>query len=169
MPLETWHVFTGIGSALGIVNTVFLIYDRLLRYRPIVSLGARRGLGGTSLSHATPTLNVKNIAPFHIVIERFNVSSNYYSVAPSSEVRGMAKVLMGADTPVLLAPAEERQLVIIQRGDAPPDEKIVIKLHWRGSGAASWLPHRPVLVRTSSADIKLRQEAAMNAERDPSA
>ena len=37
-----WHVFTGVGALLGFISTLFLIYDRLLRYRPVASIKAVR-------------------------------------------------------------------------------------------------------------------------------
>ena len=61
--IQVWYVFTGVGALLGFMSTAFLVYDRLIRYRPIASLSAVRGLGGTSASHATPTLHIKNVAP----------------------------------------------------------------------------------------------------------
>jgi hypothetical protein len=93
-----WHVFLGLGGLLGFVSTGFLVYDRLLPYRPIASLNAVLGFGHTSQSHASPTLHVKNAAPFHILIERFTVSPPYCTVAPSVEFDGTVDVMSGTDT-----------------------------------------------------------------------
>jgi hypothetical protein len=53
--IEVWHVFTGVGALLGFVSTGFLICDRLLRYRPIISVTAVRGLDRVS-QQAEPIL-----------------------------------------------------------------------------------------------------------------
>jgi hypothetical protein len=158
-----WSVITGIGGLFGFASSIFLVYDRLVQYRPIASLGAVRGFGGTSMSQATPTLRIKNVAPFDILIGHFTVEPRYYSIAPTNDIRGMAKVLAWSDIPILLAPAEDRELAIVQRDQsgARRDKKVVITIHWR-RGRARWLPRRPVSVPTSIADIEARQEAAMN-------
>jgi hypothetical protein len=163
--IQVWHVVIGIGALLGFVNTGFLIYDWLLRYRPIVSLSAVKGPGSTSASHVKPTLHIKNVAPFHILIERFAVKPPYCSIALTRGIRDT--LITESDTPILLAPSEDRELVIIRKdsSDARKDEQIKITVRWR-RGRARWLPKCPVSVRTSLDDIELRQKAAMNAAPD---
>jgi hypothetical protein len=159
-----WHMILGLGSLLGFASALFLVYDRLIRYRPIASLNAVLGFGDTSPSHASPTLHVKNTAPFHILVERFTVSPPYWSVAPSVELDGMTDVISGADTPILLAPFEDRDLLLVMRDQsgARSDQRIDITIHWR-RGSARRLRQWPIRMRTSLDDIELRKIAALNA------
>jgi hypothetical protein len=159
-----WSVITGIGGLLGFASTGFLIYDRLLRYRPIVSVTAVRGLDGIS-QQAEPTLRVRNVAPFDLLIERFEVKPPYCGIASGSGIRDILEAVSGSDIPILLAPFEERELALVitvrDRSTVKDDEHIEITMYWRRS-IAPWVPQWPVSVRTSLADIELRQKAAMN-------
>jgi hypothetical protein len=159
-----WHAFLGLGALLGFVSTGFLVYDRLLRYRPIISVTAVRGMDGIS-RQAEPTLRVKNVAPFDLLVERFEVKPPYCGVAPSDDMKHVVEAASGSDIPILLAPFEERELGLVitvtDRTKVKEDEHINIRMYWRRS-IAPWVPQWPVSVRTSLADIELRQKAAMN-------
>jgi hypothetical protein len=160
----TWNVITDVGSLLGFASTGFLIYDRLLRHRPIVSVTAVRGLDGVS-QHADPMLRVRNVAPFDLLIERFEVKPPYCGIASGSKLRDVLKTSSGLDIPILLAPLEERVLLLVitvgDRTKVNEHETINITMHWRRS-IAPRVPQWPVSVRTSLADIELRQKAGMN-------
>jgi len=155
---------TGIGGLLGFVSTWLIIYDRLFRYRPTASVTAVRGMDGIS-QHADPILRVKNVAPFDLLIERFDVNPPYCGIASGTKLRDILKTASGLDVPILLAPLEERELLLVitvgDRTKVKDDEPIDITMHWRRS-IARWVTQRPVSVRTSLADIELRQKAAMN-------
>jgi hypothetical protein len=159
-----WSVITGIGGLLGFVSTAFLVYDRLLRYRPTVSVTAVRGLDGVS-QQAEPILRVKNVAPFDLLIERFEVEPPYCGIASGDKLRDILKTVSRLEIPILLAPFEERELLLLitvtDRSTVNDDDHIKIIMHWRRS-IAPWVPQWPVSVRTSLADIELRQKAAMN-------
>jgi hypothetical protein len=158
-PIQAWHILAAIGAALGIVNTGFLVFDRLFRHRPIVSISAVQGGG-----HARPVLRVKNVAPFDIVIERFVVEPEHLGISASQEIRAIIEGIIGADVPILLEPLQQRQLAIIvqDRANLRQDEQIKITIEWR-RGVSTWLRQCPIIVRTSLADIELRERAAMNA------
>ena len=162
--MQLYYWFTGVGACLAIFNTLFLIFDRLFRYRPVASITAVRGMGGGS--HATPVLRIKNTAPFDIVVERFSVDPPYYAVSANSEIRAMVDIMIGADVPILLSPNEERQLVLIPRvqESAPTDRSVVFRIEWR-RGYSIWFRQCPVWVRSSLDDIDLRISAAMNSHR----
>jgi hypothetical protein len=158
---DFWQLFTGLGAALGFVSTAFLVFDRLLRYRPVATITAERDMGD-----ATPALRIKNTAPFDILIERFRVSpKGSCTVSASHERRAMMDVLTGSDVPIILGPNEERHLVIVtDRSKCPNDQAIEFSIPWR-RGKESWLWQWPATVRTSFDDIDLRIRAAMNSPR----
>jgi hypothetical protein len=158
-----WHWFTGFGALLAVLNTAFLIFDRLLRFRPIVSVAAVRGVSGES--HVTPVLRVKNAAPHDIlVIERFSVTPGHLTISANSEIGAIVDALTNTDVPILLGPEMERQLIIGigDRTRVAVDQRITIQAHWR-RGVSRWFPQWPVSVRTSLRDIELRQRGAANA------
>ena len=158
-----WHVFTGVGALLGFISTLFLIYDRLLRYRPVASIKAVRDKA-TLPAQVPPVLRIRNVAPFHLLVERFVVKPPYFRIMPNFfPVKGTKSlVIYGAGTPILLAPNEERDLAMVPHGPTiAKTERIDIIIHGRrdaSTGPFQW----PVRVRTSLADIELRQQAAMN-------
>ena len=129
--IEFWHLFTGLGAGLAILNTAFLIFDRLFRYRPIVSVTAERGMGGGG--HAVPTLRLKNVAPFDVVVERFTVKPPHLAVSANTEIRGILDAVTRTDVPILLGPEEERHLVVVvrDRANLRANEAIVITVEWR--------------------------------------
>jgi hypothetical protein len=155
-----WHGFLGMGALLGFISTGFLVYDRLLRYRPIISATAVRGMDGIS-QQAEPTLRVRNLAPFDLLIERFKVKPPYCGVAPSNNMKHVMEAVSGSDVPILLAPLEERELELVitvrDRTKVKDDEHIKITMYWRRS-IAPWVPQWPVSMRTSLGDIELRQK-----------
>jgi hypothetical protein len=162
--MELWHWFTGFGACLAVLNTLFLIFDRIFRYRPIISITAKPSMSGGV--DANPYLRVKNIAPFDIVIERFLVEPPHCNVSANSEIRGIYDAITGTDVPILLGPKQERELVLIIR-DRPKirsDQTIKITIEWR-RGQATWLRQCPVWIKTSLDDIDLRIRAAMNSRR----
>ena len=85
-----------------------------------------RGMDGIS-QHADPFLRVKNVAPFDLLIERFEVKPSYCGIASGSDIKNILKAASGSDVPILLAPLEERELLLVitvrDRSKVKDDEK----------------------------------------------
>lgn len=161
--LEAWHIVTGIGGLLGFISAGILLYDRLLRHRPVAWIKTARDNVTLMPEQVPPKLCIRNAAPFHLLVERFVVTPPYFDIMPNffPVKEGMSLVTYGTDTPILLEPNEERDMAIVfKRQPDSQTERINITIHWRAASAG--LLNLPVRVRTSLADIKLRQRAAMN-------
>lgn len=148
-----------VGATLGIFATLFTLWDRMLRYRPSVSITAEHTKNGNSRA----LLRVKNQAPFDILIEQINSTSPHYYVSADSML-GVVHGVLGSAMPVLLTPNEERLLrigeVTIDGSTAKGSgEHVRFEVCWT-RGDHPFL--RPFSVRlwTSPADIERRKQAA---------
>jgi hypothetical protein len=112
-------VFTRIGALLGFISTIILVYDRLVRYRPVASIEAVRDKATMSMpGQIPPILHIRNVAPFHLLVERFVVEPSYFRIMPNLfPVTGnRSLVTYGSGTPILLAPNEERDMAMVASG-----------------------------------------------------
>ncbi len=162
-----WQWVTGLGGLLGFANTAFLVFDRLFRYRPIVSVTAVRP-PGVEGEQPSLKLRVKNVAPFDIVVERFIVEPEVFSIAAGNSIRAIAEVLTGSDVPIILSPDSERLLVMVTRDRSKFLDSQIVKIttEWR-RGQATWLRQVRVVTKTSLNDTDLRLQAAANSPRRP--
>lgn len=157
-----WIIFTTIGAFVAFGNAAFLLWDRMLRYRPIVSVTTR--LLGESYGDPYPALRLKNIAPFDIVIERFViVPQDACYVSAGHSTLQLATAITNQDVPIILPPGAERvlPLVVGHRDQHAPTATIKIVVEWRRAQSV-WLRQCPVTVRTSFEDMDLRVAAAKN-------
>ena len=148
-----------VGATLGIFATLFALWDRMLRYRPSVSITAEHTKNGNSRT----LLRVKNQAPFDILIEQINSTSSHYYISADSML-GVVHGVVGIMMPVLLAPNEERFLrigeVAIDGATAKASGKHVrFEVCWT-RGDHPFLRPFSVRVWTSPTDIERRKQAA---------
>jgi hypothetical protein len=154
-----FEIYKTVGATLGFFATGLALWDRMLRYRPSVSITAQKAEHGNSRA----LLRVKNQAPFDILIEEINSSSPYYHVSADSML-GLVHGVLGKIMPVLLAPNEERFLRIGEieiAGVAAENSggRVRFEVCWT-RGDHPFL--RPLSVRlwTSPGDIDRRKRAA---------
>jgi hypothetical protein len=139
-------LFTKVGALLGFISAGFLIYDRLFRYRPVVSIKTVRGKA-TLPGQVPPNLHIRNVAPFHLLIERFVVTPRAFEITPDfyPVKPGTTLATYGAGRPILLAPNEERDLAMVATSASvrgtPKTARIDIAIHWRrdvSTGLLTW-------------------------------
>jgi hypothetical protein len=156
--MDYLEAFKVIGAGLGFVSTAIVIWDRMFRYRPSISLAAvwRGGEGRVQL-------RIKNQAPYDIVVERIWCSSRHYAVNSADTVLGSVLASVSSNAPVLLAPGEERLLRVaeIEIDRKAPSEvgRLVFCVQWT-RGDHPLLRPCPVWVWSSFKDIMRRKRAA---------
>jgi hypothetical protein len=148
-----------LGATIAIAATVFSLWDRMLRYRPSVSITAQHNQGSSRVS-----LRVKNQAPYDIIVEQIDSTSPYYRVDSARSLLGIIHGVEGNASSVLLAPNEERFLPIREReiaGVAAENSigRVRFDVCWT-RGDHPFL--RPFSARlwTSPGDIERRKQAA---------
>ena len=155
--MDPVEIYKLLGATLGFVSAGFAVWDRFMRFRPSVSITVD---GLPSL----PQLRLKNQAPFDIVIEAIEFSAPGYRVLAANTVRGAVFSTAGKIPSVLLAPAQERLLALIEPPIEPEaavfdDRPVSILVRWT-RGDHPLLRPFPVKLWTSARDIHARQTAA---------
>jgi hypothetical protein len=155
--------FHTVGSAVALGIGAFTIYDRFLRYRPLLSITAR-------LEGANPWayLRVKNVAPFDIFIEGIEIQPPAFGTSADTHHRALIETITGTKTTAILEPGGEILLHIVkfdvEHRSIAEDDVITVRAPWRNS-AAPWLKPRAAVLRTSIRDITERERAAVMAGR----
>src|SRR5947209_12747215 len=88
MSLET---FQTLGALLGFVAGAITLYDRLLRYRPFVSIYAE-----LERANAWPYLRVTNTAPYDIFVSDIRIEPPLIGLSQETTMRAMVDVITKA-------------------------------------------------------------------------
>ncbi|HEY8269176.1 MAG TPA: hypothetical protein VIG34_11010 [Xanthobacteraceae bacterium] len=160
--LEVLKIVGGIG---GILSSVFLVYDRVVRLRPLVYL---------HLGDFRVDLRVKNAANEPIIIDEIAVSPPVLGVAMANDLMSTIQAVAARWYPrmapekasrtfAVIGPLQERSfgLVLLDEFDKlKDDERIRIRCEWR-STRRPFPFRRSAIVRTTVRDIRLLKEAAI--------
>jgi hypothetical protein len=158
------EIFQTLGALTAFGTGAFTIYDRLLRYRPFVSIYA--DLQGST---AWPYLRVTNAAPFDIFVSEIEIEPQLIALSQQTTVRAMVDVLTRAKITATIKAGEDAIFHIIEAPSGTDAQKrtadlIKIKVRWYRS-----LSHgvRPIAsaIYTSLDDIEERKRAAVRAGR----
>jgi hypothetical protein len=157
------EIIKTVGSYAGLVSGLFLIWDRLLRGRPLAELSATARIGGTP---ADPCIRITNLGPTALLIRSTRVlPTGIYAVAKNRDIKSISAAL--GDTTVeganvlnlLLRPGQEHDLAIIDgplkgedaRGNI--SRRVCFCIYW-SKNSSTWLPQLPVFIFTSIASIQ---------------
>jgi len=170
--LKMWtELFDGIktfGSLVGLATGGFLIYDRLIRSRPVVYLG---------VSDYKVDLRLKNVTHETVIVDEIRIAPpDYLRVARANDLITLNEdrqlsfypTTSGKDDPrfegnfVMLKPQEERKFALHRFGgfeQAKADNKVVICCRWENT-RRPWFTNRYVTVRTTVGKVKKLVDAA---------
>lgn len=140
-----------VGGALGIASAVFVVYDRLVRGRPIFAIHATAGSPGDNYLH----LRIKNVRDEDIVIENWKITPSIVGLATDPSVRAIAAAQI-KDTPrAIVPPTGSLTLLLIILGAATDrdNDKIEISAEWI-STQRPWPFRRRVKIKTTVAKLK---------------
>ena len=132
-----------LGSIVGLMTGVFVLFDRWIRGRPLAWIGRSRVRGHLSLY-------VRNIAPIDILITRISVSDSF-KIAKDDTIRGIASAMSSEDFTEVIAPEEVREFPLLRYPEGQDEKRIHVKISWRKSDSTWWQPKRHV--KKSSADM----------------
>jgi hypothetical protein len=157
-----------VGSVAGLFTAGFLIYDRLIRSRPIAYLG---------VSEYKVDLRLKNVTPETIIVEEITITppdhlraarANDLITANEDRQKVFYPDSAGKNDPrfvgefVMLKPQEERKFSLHRFAAfelAKDDEKVVIRCRWENT-RRPWFTKRHVTVRTTVGKVKKLVDAA---------
>jgi hypothetical protein len=148
-----FDAITKIGSIVGLLSGIFLVYDRLARGRPIASLTIL--MDGT---RKIPCVRIDNITPYDVAITNTEVRPKTYFLVEDLDVRRVVRGAAGKSPYFMLKAGDSKELKIAPMfKDGQPLEvtphRVRFLLYWR-RGNATWMPQIPIFVRTSTDIIR---------------
>ena len=154
------EVFQTLGALVGFLTGAFTVYDRLLRYRPFVSIYA-----DLQDSNAWPYLRVTNAAPFDVFVNQIEIDPPLIALSQQTSEQAMADVLTAVPITAVIKVGDDAIFHIIQAPSATdaekrPAERIKISVSWRRSLSSSIRPI-PATIYTSIDDLEERKRAAI--------
>jgi hypothetical protein len=151
--MELFEIVKTIGSLSGLLSGLFLVWDRMVKGRPVCSI--------TTVKHGSNTyaaLRINNVGVHDVAVLNIRVKPNVYMLSKDFGVDNLLTASLGGKPALMLAPEEKKELMIVPRytGGGRQDERlrrVVFSVSWR-RGNATWLPRIPVRVPTSVAVLK---------------
>lgn len=167
MLLDLIETIKIVGSISGLLTGGFLLYDRLIRSRPIAYLG---------VSDFKADLRFKNITHESVIIDEIKITPDYLRPARANDLittneerqKVLYPTMAGKDDPrfvgefIMLKPQEERRFPLHRLGAfelAKDDERVVIRCRWENT-RRPWFTKRFVIVRTTVGRLKRLVDAA---------
>jgi hypothetical protein len=135
-----------IGGILGIATAAFIVFDRLLRGRPIFALHAKPRVPGDNYLF----LRVKNLLDEDVVIENWRINPPLVGLSTDVSVRAIAGAVCGQIPAAILPPLGELKLnlIILDASTDKKDETIKISAG-RNTTRHPWLFLRRAKIKTT--------------------
>ena len=155
-------VFTTIGASLGILTTIFTLWDRYARGRPIAFLV--RGQDADDPPRPFVLLRISNPGDYSIFILSAKVTPKVFFLSRGSGVHTLIEdQLSDASAYWPIDPKGNAEFVIADRFEGGrklslTDQLVSFSVSWR-RGSSTWLPQFPVAVRTKTSTINKILEA----------
>jgi hypothetical protein len=133
--------------------TIFVVWDRLVRARPIVSLTVK-----DEPIKDSRFLTITNVGRYDIAIREVRVRPRIYGTTNGNSVKEIYHAAIGEKFRSLVAPGETAalQLIAINQGGRYHENKdhwVCISVHWRKT-SSFWLPQFPVFKFTSTTTMR---------------
>ena len=131
------------GPIVAWITVAFLIYDRLIRGRPLASL--------TPYKQSNTRLTIKNLSDVNIVIREVIFQPAVYVAAKTNSVDHITRAVMGDKVSCIVSPGATVDFPLIVKDaklEADIKSAIRIIIRWRKT-KSMWLPQVPVGIWTS--------------------
>jgi hypothetical protein len=142
-----------LGSVVGLLTGIVVVYDRLAKGRPSASLTI-----STYQGRPSPRIRINNTSPHDIAVFDITAHPETYLVAEGGEAEDRLRASLGQRPYFMLKPAEQKEIWMLPKfeNNLPLEitpGRVVFRIWWR-RGNATWLPQVPVAVRTSTETIR---------------
>lgn len=144
------------GGIAGLASAAFLIYDRLVRDRPIFAIHAKQGPPGDNPLF----LRIHNSLDEDIVVENWRIKPPLVGLSTDNSLRGIVGAVVGEIPRAIIPPRGTLNLVLVILGAATnrDSEPVEISAEW-ASTRKPWLFRRHVKIKTTVAKLKQWKEA----------
>jgi hypothetical protein len=151
--IDLFEAVKTVGSFVGLLAGIAVLYDRLARGRPCASLTISVYGGSPS-----PRIRVNNTSPYDIAVVDITVHPETYLTAESGDAEDRLRAARGQRPYFMLKPDEQKEIWILPKFENSIPLEIIrgavaFRIWWR-RGNATWLPQVPVTVRTSTETIR---------------
>jgi len=141
------QIITLFGSLVGLATGIFVLIDRFLWYRPVVTWFRHEHNVGVS---------IKNVAQEHILVQSIQVSPKKYALAWSDNVHDTIDAAANIVGPLIegkpmrlasvLGPSAIQTYHLVRGGSASCDDNVRVRVNWRFC-RNRWMPQLPVTLR----------------------
>jgi len=132
------------GPIVAWLTVAFLIYDRLIRGRPLLSL--------TPYKQSNTRLTIKNLGDVDIVIREIVIEPAVYAAAKTNAIDHTIRAVAGQKVSCIIGPHGSVEFPLVVKdakleGDIKSAIRIIVR--WRKT-KSMWLPQVPVGIWTSA-------------------
>ena len=142
-----------IGSIVGLLAGIFVVFDRYMRGRPIATLSFP-----VENDRPSARLRISNVGQHDVAIMGISVSGDVYRLADDMQTDSIIRATMGRKQFFTMKPNETRELFLISRVvnglplEVTPQRITFTILWWRCN--STWLPQIPVFIFSDTKTIQ---------------
>ena len=141
-----------VGSLIGIATGIFVLFDRILRSRPIAFISVK-GNQHNPLNY----VRVKNVGAIDVIVFDIQAKPRSFEISTDHSVRGIAGAILNRPSFAVLTPGAEQDFPFFRspkrEGDKDYTGRIRFSVYWRKC-SSTWLPQVPIYVFTSTSDLE---------------
>lgn len=147
--LPQWLI--SLGSIVGLLTGVHVLFERLVRSRP------QRWLTKSAERRDGTAVKVRNPADQDIILIGSSVSPRIYDLANSWELDQRISATLDYSSLRLIYPGQTVELplgVRVEGGKSLDDldQPVTIRIYWRRAGSP-WMPRIPLCLRLRTSDV----------------
>jgi hypothetical protein len=154
------EIFQTLGAVVGFVAGAITLYDRLLRYKPFVSIYAEvEGM------NALPYLRLTNAAPYDIFVDDISIEPPLIALSQQTTAQAMIDVITNANITATIKEGQSAHFRIVESPSSTDaakrtQDRIKVKVRWYRSLPSIIRPLASTL-ETSISDIQERKRGAI--------
>jgi hypothetical protein len=140
-----------LGGILGIATAAFIVFDRVVRGRPIFAVHAVPRVAGDNYLF----LRIKNVLDEDVVIENWRITPPLLGLSTDTSVRAIAGAVLGTIPMAIVPPLGELKLALLILGAATnnKNQTVAISADWNTT-RHPWLFTRHVKIRITVARVE---------------
>jgi hypothetical protein len=146
-----------IGGLIGIATGIFVLFDRVLRNRPLANV-VLKGNQHNPLHY----VRVKNVGAIDVIVFDIKANPRSFEISTDHSVRGLAGAIMDKPSFALLPPGAEQHFPFFKNpkreGEKEYEGRVRFSVYWRKS-SSTWLRQVPIFVCTSTGDLQRMAES----------
>ena len=158
---EIGALFGLLGTLLGICTATFIVYDRLYRGRPIISVTAER----RTISENFLFVRIKNVLDHDIIVENWFVSDpRLISIYMDDTLRAALVGSLGTIPAIIIPPLGVGKLPLVVRGgESDFSQSVTIEADWDNT-ARPWPFRRYIKIKKTIGELRELERAHLPGE-----